>query len=331
LFSYVDSEQRYRFINRNYENAHVLPQEQIIGKHVREVLGDSAYELAQEHIETVLSGQRVIYEAAFPLRSRMSWMTVTYVPDLDEDGKAKGFFTLVTDITDRKKAEEALRLSQEELRALAGQLISAKEEEAKRIARELHDEFGQRLALLNLKASEVVGLLSRRPEIAAEKLQTMSREIGSVAKAIHDLSRHLHPAVLSQLGLAMALESECAHHSQQDGLSVDFHSGSIPEQLPESTALCLYRVAQESLQNISKHAQANRARVIVDSRDNEIVLTVQDFGRGFDLDAVRGEGGLGLVSMEERVRMVGGTLSLYSKPGQGTKIEVCVPIGRART
>lgn len=329
LFSYVDSDQRYRFVNKSYENAHNLPQDQIIGRCVREVLGEAGYALARKHIETALSGQPVTYEAAFSLRGGTRWMSVVYLPDLDELGMVKGFFTLITDITERKQVEEALRLSQEELRALAGQLFSAREEEARRIARELHDEFGQRLAALNLKASEIASLLSSQPQLASENLQAMSREIGSVAKAIHDLSRRLHPAVLSQLGLELALESECTRYSQQHGALVEFQSGNIPEILPDDTALCLYRVVQAALQNISKHAHANRAMVAVETSDGEIVLTVQDFGRGFDLDAVRGEGGLGLVSMEERVRMVGGTISVHSQLGQGTQIEVHVPIGRS--
>ena len=158
----------------------------------------------------------------------------------------------------------------------------------------------------------------------------MGNEIGSVAKDVHQLSRQLHSAVLSQLGLAMALESECAAYSQQHGITVEFCAENIPELIPDDTALCLYRVAQEGLQNISRHAEANRAMVAIETRDGEIVLAVQDFGSGFDLDAVRGKGGLGLVSMEERVRLVGGSIDVRSKPGQGTQIEVRIPIGEAR-
>ena len=230
------------------------------------------------------------------------------------------------DITERKRAEEELRRSQAELRALAAQLISAREEESKRLARDLHDAFGQKLAVLNLQVSELESLLSAKDDATVEKLRPLREGIGDLAQDIHELSRQLHPAVLRELGLEIAVESECAMYSQQEGIPVRFSSESVPEQIPGDIPLCLYRVLQESLQNIRKHARAKRAEVKLVGTENEILLVVEDSGTGFDPKEVRRNGGLGLVSMEERVRSVGGNLSISSKPDEGTRIEVRCPL-----
>ena len=312
--------------------------EQITGYSFAEARDRHVWEflLVPDEIEQVIAIFDNLRLTRFPNRHENYWVTKSGERRLiawsntvlqDSEGAVTHVVGTGIDITERKQVEEALRLSQDELRALAGRLISAKEEEARRIARELHDEFGQRLAVLNLTAAELAGLLSSQPELAAEKLQVMSREIGSVAKALHDLSRHLHPSVLSQLGLEMALESDCASFSKQHGIAVSFSAESVPELMPAAMALCLYRIAQESLLNISKHAQARTASVALRGSDREIIMVIRDSGRGFDLDAVRGKGGLGLVSMEERVRLVNGSLSVYSKPGEGTQVEVRIPIG----
>lgn len=228
-------------------------------------------------------------------------------------------------IYSKTKADFELWTSQRELRDLSARLLTSAEEEGKKIARELHDFFGPALGRVNLKVSEVVGLLSNRPDLA-QKLQGVAKEISEVAKSVHDLSRLLHPAAVSQLGLRPALEAEVATFSKLRRIAVKFSAENIPESLPEATAFCLYRVAQECLHNIQKHAEAKWASVTVSGRRQEIVMTVLDCGKGFDPHAVRGRGGLGLVSMEERVRLVNGKLSVHSKPGQGTRVEVRVPL-----
>jgi signal transduction histidine kinase len=227
------------------------------------------------------------------------------------------------------KTEADLAVNQQELRRLSARLMAAAEEERKGIARELHDSLGPHLASLNLKVAEVKGLLSRRPELVG-KLGAIGQEISQLAKAIHDLSHLLHPAAVSQLGLAAALEAECAAFSRLHGITVNFSAERVPQSLPDEVALCLYRVAQEGLQNIRKHARARTASVRLAGRSQEIAMVIQDFGRGFDLHAARRGDGLGLVSMEERVRLARGSLSVTSKPGVGTRIEVRIPIKAAK-
>jgi PAS domain S-box-containing protein len=247
----------------------------------------------------------------FPIEVSLSYI---------DTGKGMLAVSFVSDITERKEVEEKLR-------ALTGQLISAQETESRRLARELHDSFGQRLAVLNMKLSETEAVVSSQPDLAVERLRQMGTELGIVAKDIHQLSRQLHPAVLVQLGLETALENECAAHSQRHDCAVEFSAENIPEHLADEVALCFFRVAQECLQNVSKHAQARAASVTLRGRDHEIVMVIQDRGKGFDVSAIRKGGGLGLTSMEERIRLVNGILSVSSKPGEGTQVEVRIPLG----
>ena len=227
---------------------------------------------------------------------------------------------VLEDITERKAAEEKIH-------QLLARLTTAREDEGKRIARELHDTLGPRLALLNLKVSEVAGMVSSNPNLVKE-LEVIRNEISSAAKVAHDLSHELHPAALSQLGLAAALEAECANFSKLCGTAINFSRESVPASLPDAVALCLYRVALTSLENIRQHAQAKTASIKLAAKGTEMGMVIQDFGRGFDLHAAQRGCGLGLVSMEERVRLVNGKLSVNSKPGEGTRVEVRIPVGR---
>ncbi len=232
------------------------------------------------------------------------------------DGGSPKILLVIEDITERKAAQERIRL------LLARQMVGAEEEE-KRIARELHDSFGPRLAGLNLMLGNVASRLSAQPDLARE-LREVSHEISEATKSAHDLSHALHPAALMQLGLASALEAECATFSRLSGINVNFTEENEPVSLPEEVALCFYRVAQASLENVRKHAHVKTASVRLARRGQETVMEIRDSGRGFNVNSAHKGGGLGLVSMEERVRLINGRLSVNSKPGEGTQVEVRV-------
>jgi PAS domain S-box-containing protein len=241
--------------------------------------------------------------------------------------------SFITDITDRKKSETELRAkatwlqqSQDSLRALAGQLLTAQEEASRRIARELHDVFGQKMALVSLKTSEIETLLPTQPDLAAEKLRACREQIGLLTHEIQEFSRQLHPSVLHVLGLEISLRAECDAYARRTGTSVAFSAENVPEFLCEDISLCLYRVAQESLHNIWKHAESNRLAVKLRASNEEIELIVEDFGKGFDIESTKGKGGLGLISMQERVRLVGGSFAITSKAEDGTRVQVRVPL-----
>ncbi|MCU1337020.1 MAG: multi-sensor hybrid histidine kinase [Bryobacterales bacterium] len=230
------------------------------------------------------------------------------------------------ELIERKQSEAAVLRYQQELQALTATLIEVQERESKYLARELHDGFSQKLAVL---AMDMAALAHRTEESSQElggRLLDFTSQIGTLAKDIHRISHHLHPAILDDLGLAAALRNQCAAFSEQYGIPTEFAPNNIPRTVPDDISLCLYRIAQECLRNINKHAEATEVRVALNRSHDEIAMEIADAGEGFDLDSIQGKGGLGLISMEERVRLVNGTFSIRSQPGKGTLVRVCVPL-----
>jgi len=223
----------------------------------------------------------------------------------------------------KRARQYELRDYQEELHALTAKLIGAQEEESKHLARELHDAFSQKLAVLGMEIAALAHVAS--PELRGRLLE-VTTQIGELAADIHRISRQLHPALLDDLGLAAALKSECAAFSQQYGIPAEFDPDDLPEAVPYEISLCLYRVSQECLRNVGKHAKATLVRVVVTGGIDEIAIEIADSGDGFDLAGIEGSRGLGLISMEERVRLVNGTFSIRSQPGAGTVVNVRVPL-----
>jgi PAS domain S-box-containing protein len=247
------------------------------------------------------------------------WVLDTGIPRFAPDGTFLGYIGSAIDITERKQAEDALR-------DLSGRLIAAQEEERRRIARELHDDLTQRLAVLAIEAGKVEQQLHGGAEPVLERLRRMTQEMIELSAVVHGISRQLHPSILDDLGLVNAIEAECMNFSQREGIQVKFTSHNVPATLPRDLALCLYRIAQESLWNIAKHAQTTEAYVTLGGSEQEIVLSIEDCGVGFDPEQVRGKRGLGLASMEERVRLIDGRVSVRSVLGKGTTVEVCAPL-----
>jgi PAS domain S-box-containing protein len=228
------------------------------------------------------------------------------------------------DITERKRTEEALV-------NLSGRLINAQEEERKRIARELHDDLNQRMALLSIELEQLSQRMQKprnlRPLV--HSLQTKAQEISA---EIHRLSYRLHPSKLDHLGLAAAVESLCDELSGSCKLKVESRQTGLPAYVPKDVRLCLFRIVQESLRNCVKHSGALRARVVLEGAAGGLRLSVSDDGCGFDTESGALERGLGFTSMRERLRLVGGRLQIYSRPSRGTRIEIWVPFkGEAET
>jgi PAS domain S-box-containing protein len=248
------------------------------------------------------------------------WVYDVGVPRFNADGAFVGYIGSCTDTTEHKLAEETLS-------SLSGRLIKAQEEERTWIARELHDDISQRLALV------AIDLDRQRKDLHASAAK-LRRDIGETAKQvsdlvsdIHKLSHRLHSSKLDSLGLRAAAAGLCKELSKRHNVEIDFHAEGIPVQIPQEIALCLFRVLQEALQNATKHSRAKHFQVSLVGSMNEIYLTVSDPGLGFDPEeAVKGTG-LGLTSMKERLRLVSGELSLSTQLHRGTTIRVRVPVG----
>jgi two-component system, NarL family, sensor kinase len=242
---------------------------------------------------------------------------------------------IFTNALARKRADEALRgrehslqQTREGLRKLAAKLLHAQEEERRRIAREMHDDWTQRLALLGIDMAMLRKHLGA-PAKALPLLRTMQEKLMSLSEDVHALSRQLHPSILDDLGLVEALRSECASFSRREGIEVVYRPEAVPTSLPKDVALCVYRIAQEALRNLAKHAAVHESWVSLAATGPELVLRVQDKGVGFDPAGMHSQAGLGLSSMEERVRLIQATLSVTSALGQGTTVEVRAPLVRS--
>jgi PAS domain S-box-containing protein len=261
------------------------------------------------------------------------WVLNTGVPRRSADGSFSGYIGSCIDITDRKMMEATLQANEaklrsrnEEIRDLAGRLITAQEAERSRIARELHDDIGQQVALITIE----LALLSRTSQDeAVTQTGEVLRRVQGLAKSVQDLSHRLHPARLRLLGLVSALEA-LRNELSKYGTEIRFTHENIPSDLPADLTLCLFRVVQEGLQNALKHGKAQRVSVDLKAGPGALSLTIRDDGRGFDTDGALGRG-LGLVSMHERLDAIGGLLEIRSIPGAGTELNVTVLFGAQTT
>lgn len=246
-------------------------------------------------------------------------VSLSLSPIKDYSGRVVGVSKIVRDITQRKLADEALsKMSQN--------LIEAQEQERSRLARELHDDVNQRLALLMIRLETLKADLPASTEQLKTYIGQLIEELGDLGQDVQALSHRLHSPKLELLGLAAAASSFCNEFSNRQHVEVDFESTNVPKNLEEPISLCLYRVLQEALQNAAKHSGSRHFRVSLSGGTEEIKLTVYDSGVGFELNEVLKGGGLGLVSMKERLKLVNGELSIDSKPHQGTTIQARVPL-----
>ncbi len=216
------------------------------------------------------------------------------------------------------------KLAQREVEHLAGRLIHAQEEERSRIGRELHDHISQRLGLLTIKIDQlrVDPAITAGPNQALDELRQQTSEITT---DVHRLSHRLHSSMLDYLGLAPALQRLVIEVSERHGIEINWRHETLPATPSSDIALCLFRIAEEGLNNMVKHSRAHAARVDLSPRDGGIRLVVEDSGAGFDPKILEIKAGLGFISMRERLRLVRGTIRVQSAPGRGTRIEAWVP------
>jgi len=208
---------------------------------------------------------------------------------------------------------------------LRQRLISAREQERALVARELHDDVVQRLALMSIELGRVE--LAGPATQHAARLRAVRRELRRLSDDMHSLSHQMHPSVLDDVGLEQALCSECERRGRQGGIDIALDIGPLPV-VGRDAALCLFRVLQEALNNVSRHARSRTARVVLREADGGLQLIVHDDGVGFDPGGPRQGSSLGLVSMCERLRLVNGTLEVDSGPGRGTAVIAWVPADR---
>lgn len=246
------------------------------------------------------------------------WIVDCGVPRFGPNGTFCGYIGSCLDITERK-------LSEMSLHDLTGRLIHAQEEERARIARELHDDISQRMAFLQIGLEQFEQSVRELP-LNRKELRNLTNVASEVSSDLHSMSHQLHPARLDLQGLVAAMGSLCREFMAQHELQINFVHEDIPNQISTDVALCLFRIAQEALRNVVKHGKTSAAQVKLSGCGDGIDLCITDSGSGFDPEGAHQKGGLGLVSMSERLRILGGRLEVGSAVSQGTQIRAWVPL-----
>jgi PAS domain S-box-containing protein len=247
------------------------------------------------------------------------WMFDVASPRVNGDGSFAGFIGSAIDITDQKMAQDALE-------NVSGRLIEAQEKERSRIARDLHDDICQRLALLSMELEETNRTLDNSSEAADERLKQIQQHCAEIAGDVQSLSHELHSSKLDYLGVAAGIRGLCKEFAKQHKVRVDFKDEGVPTHLPKDISLCLFRIAQEGLHNAVKYSGTTQFAVTLRKTANEVQLEVIDGGLGFDVEEAKRNRGLGLVSMQERVHLLHGALFIDSAPGKGTRVVASVPV-----
>jgi signal transduction histidine kinase len=307
----------------------LLGPETFLGKNVREVLPPQLAEDVMRCLErTASTDEPQVLEYSLTLNGEDSHYEARLIAM--EGDKT---LSIVRNVTDRQKASQALKDSQEKLhhshhqiRSLLGRLIDVQESERRRISRELHDDLNQKIATLSIGISRLKRRLPLSDQELIEELDELREHTNRLTNEIRRLSHQLHPAVLEHLGLVTALESYIGGFKDEERIDVSLTAELGDTRVPFQTSICIYRVAVEALRNVSRHSGATSAVISLKRVNGELELKVSDSGKGFDVEKLRREGGLGLVSIEERLRLLRGTCEIDSTPQKGTTLVARVPL-----
>jgi len=332
FFGYLGTDQRYRFVNKRYEELFDLPGNEIVGMTMCQLLGPEGYAQVQPHLEEALKGETVSFEYCLAVPgSNECWLSARYVPDRDEAGTVAGLFVLLTDITSLKQSEAALREHKARLSHLSAMLLQAQENERRRIARELHDDFTQRLAAAAMELGAISLRLPDADNRWRKPLEGLRIKVEQLTNDLQQLAHKLHPSILDNVGLEAAVREHAEEFSTRTGLSVDVLLDEVPKSFPSGHATCLYRVLQESLQNVRKHAKATNVLIRLICTDRGVGLCVHDDGQGFEpRQAGERASGLGLTSMAERLGLVNGTFRIRTKRHGGVEMHAWVPMPKEK-
>jgi PAS domain S-box-containing protein len=320
----------YRFIcvNTSFLKVTGLTRELVDGKRIEEVLPAASLALAKKRYQEAIDERKTVSweeSVSYPAGRRVGEVTVT--PLADKTGTIDQLAGVVRDITDRALSAQRSEAYGRKLQILSRRLVAAQETERRHIARELHDEIGQALTVAEMNLQTVlrsgVGALTPR---LVETLEVVER----VQKQVHDISLNLRPSMLDDLGLEPALRWDTSRQATLAGLHAEFTADPLQHRLDPTIETECFRIAQEALTNVVRHAQARSVAVKLSTKDKRLCLSVRDDGVGFDVAAVREQAvrgaSLGLLSMEERAALAGGGLEFISTPGQGTEVQAWFPL-----
>jgi two-component system, NarL family, sensor kinase len=315
-----DEDNRVMFCNRAFEEMFFYSQEELKGEYVDDIIvAPHDREEAARLTQVTLQGG-VTHATAQRRRKDGTLIDVELHGIRIMSGDMfVGAFAIYQDITERRRNEEKLQ-------ALRNRLTRAQEEERSRIARDLHDDIGQRLALLTIDLEQIKQVSINISAALAMELEALARTASEITTDVHNVSRRLHPSQVELLGLGPALHNFCREFAERNAMQIRFTSAPLTCRLQDDASLCMFRVAQEAVRNVQKHSGSAEALVELEEMPGCLRLRITDQGIGFDTTASESTQGLGLLSMEERLRSMGGELLVHSRPGGGTCIEASIPV-----
>ena len=315
----LDRDMRYIQVSDRWCSDYSLDSSQILGHSHYEIFPDLPEGWKQIH-RRCLEGETLgAEEDRWDREGGTTWLRWEIRPWRTPTGVVGGILIFSEDITHRKQMEEALS-------GVSRRLIEAQERERGRIARDLHDDICQQLALASIELEQVQRKLPDSVSEQRSHLEELRKRIIDISTDVQTMSHELHSAKLSYLGIAIALKGFCREFGEHHKVEIEFESRDLPRQLPPDVSLCLFRVLQEALHNASKHSGVKRFDVQLWGTSGDVHLTISDLGTGFDTEAAMKGRGLGITSMEERLKLVKGELTISSQPKRGTTIHARVPL-----
>jgi PAS domain S-box-containing protein len=307
LISYVDANQRYQFINRTYEVWFSRSRDEILGKSVHELLGETVYRMVEPYINQALAGQSTTYEAEISYPFGKKHISATFIPDFGSNAQVRGFYGLITDIGDRKRAEEASIL-----------------EERNRMAREIHDTLAQAFTGILLHVAAAIEQIAKKPETADAHMKTVDELARAGLTEARRSVTALRPKLLEEGDLFSALKRLTAQMNSSPDTHITSEIRGTAFALSPDVENHLLRIGQEALTNAIKYAHATEIHVELVYEETQCLLRVKDDGQGFEVNQVYLSKGFGLLGMSERVEQIRGELIIHTQPAQGTEVIVIV-------
>ena len=324
--SYVDRNLTYKYVNQTYLDYFQLKEDQIIGKHLKSIIGEHSFNKSLRHIKQVFKGEKVNYTEHFTYKNgKEAYMEGTLIPDFDTDGTIIGYYAVLSDIGHLIETQKLLEDSRNRLRQLSDYQQDLIEKERRYIAREIHDELGQYLSAIQMGLYWLVKRIPEEEKTIQSKLEEISSLNDSTIERVKKISAEMHPQVLDDIGLKAAIEWYLVLFEKRSKIRCTLKSSKEDLVLDEKTSINLFRIFQEALNNVYQHAKADNVIVILSCQNNTLNLHIQDNGLGIrEQDKIK-KNSLGIVSMEERIRLLKGTLSINGTHHKGTKIKVTIP------
>jgi PAS domain S-box-containing protein len=328
----LDAESNLIFLNKRGKEISGYTLSELAGKNVARLFHPEDSRKVKDLFLKILEGRSHVadFEARLCAKDGEIHLLSMSSSPLYKNGRVIGLFSIGKDITEHRKAENALRESEKQLRYLSSRLLTAEETERRRISKELHDELGGALTVLKLRLSFIGKELKKDQVAVKEECETISLYIDQVIENVRRLSRDLTPSILEDAGLSAAIRSLISNSNKNCNINMTLDIKDIDRLFSQDAQITIYRLLQEAFTNIGKHAKAKNVSVVIKNHDDRVSFSVEDDGIGFDVTRIAtvdpDKRGLGLSIMDERARMLGGSLEIWSEKGKGTRISFHIPL-----